>query len=168
MLEDNAEYLSTIWYTGSRKKTTFKEIISIIDERLEKGATIYIGSDSFPSKGKVCFATTICLHGNGTRGRYFFFKENLSPSSYKNLVTRITEETRRSVRVAELLMTNHDIEPSNIELHLDVSPFASNNGTSKHSEMLKGYVSGYGLECKLKPNAWASQTVADKHSKWEE
>ena len=35
MLEDNAEYLSTTWYTGSRKKTTFKEIISIIDERVD-------------------------------------------------------------------------------------------------------------------------------------
>ena len=52
-----------------------------------------------------------------------------------------------------------------IELHLDVSPFAAKEGTSKFSEMLKGYVQGYGFECKLKPNAWASQSVADRHSK---
>ena len=57
------------------------------------------------------------------------------------------------------------IKPHNIELHLDVSPFSANNGTSKFSEMLRGYVVGFGLDCKLKPNAWAGQTVADKHSK---
>jgi predicted RNase H-related nuclease YkuK (DUF458 family) len=31
--------------------------------------------------------------------------------------------------------------------------------------MLRGYVTGAGFECRVKPNAWASQTVADKHSK---
>ena len=55
--------------------------------------------------------------------------------------------------------------PENIELHLDVSPFAANNGTSKYSDMLKGYVQGYGVNYRLKPDAWASQTIADKHSK---
>ena len=165
MLEDSKERTTIKWYTGSRNKINFKDITNIIKERITKGATVYIGSDSFVSRGKVCFATTICLHGNGTRGRYFFFKENLDPAVYTNLVTRITEETRRSIKVAEILMSNHGVDPTNIEVHLDVSPFSSNNGTSKHSEMLKGYVSGYGLECKLKPFAWASQSVADKHSK---
>jgi len=165
MLEDSDKQPTHMWYTGSRNKIKFKEIASVVKESIIKGATVYIGSDSFVSQGIVCFATTICLHGNNTIGRYFFFKEDLNPAVYTNLVTRITEETRRSIKIAELLMNDHDINPSNIEVHLDVSPFTSNNGTSKHSEMLKGYVSGYGLECKLKPNAWASQTVADKHSK---
>ena len=37
----------------------------------------------------------------------------------------------------------------------------------KHDEtdMLKGYVQGYGVDYRLKPDAWASQTIADKHSK---
>ena len=62
-------------------------------------------------------------------------------------------------------MTEYKFHPDILELHLDVSPFHARNGTSKFSEMLKGYVQGYGLECKLKPDAWASQTIADKHSK---
>ena len=53
--------------------------------------------------------------------------------------------------------------PQDIELHLDVSPFGTNNGTSRLFEMLKGYVQGYGFECRLKPNVWASQSVADRH-----
>ena len=153
------------WHTGSNHQIKFDEIKDIILEYVDRGARIYIGSDSFITQGKVCFASTICLHGPSLGGRYFFFRENLKTSHFLQLVSRITEETRRSVEIAEVLMSECMINPKNIELHLDVSPFQAKNGTSRFSEMLKGYVIGFGLDCKLKPNAWAGQTVADKHSK---
>ena len=153
------------WHTGSNHQIKFDEIKEIILEYVDRGARIYIGSDSFITQGKVCFASTICLHGPSLGGRYFFFRENLKTSHFLQLVSRITEETRRSVEIAEVLMSECMINPKNIELHLDVSPFQAKNGTSRFSEMLKGYVIGFGLDCKLKPNAWAGQTVADKHSK---
>ena len=81
------------------------------------------------------------------------------------MVSRITEETRRSIEIASLLIEEYDYDPSFIEVHLDVSPFTAGNATSKFSEMLKGYVQGHGLDYKLKPDAWASQSIADKHSK---
>lgn len=153
------------WHTGSNSRIKFEEIKDIVLEYVDRGAKVYIGSDSFITQGKVCFASTICLHGPSLGGRYFFFRENLISGHFLQLVTRITEETRRSVELAEILMSECLIDPENIELHLDVSPFQANNGTSKFSEMLKGYVVGFGLDCKLKPNAWAGQTIADKHSK---
>ena len=153
------------WHTGSNRQIKFEEIKKIILDYINRGARIYIGSDSFITQGKVCFASTICLHGPSLGGRYFFFRENLKTSHFLQLVTRITEETRRSVELAEILMSECHIDPTNIELHLDVSPFQANNGTSRFSEMLKGYVIGFGLDCKLKPNAWAGQTIADRHSK---
>jgi predicted RNase H-related nuclease YkuK (DUF458 family) len=153
------------WHTGSNHQIKFDEIKDIILEYVDRGARIYIGSDSFITQGKVCFASTICLHGPSLGGRYFFFRENLKTSHFLQLVSRITEETRRSVEIAEVLMSECMINPKNIELHLDVSPFQAKNGTSRFSEMLRGYVIGFGLDCKLKPNAWAGQTVADKHSK---
>jgi predicted RNase H-related nuclease YkuK (DUF458 family) len=159
MLEDKN------WNTGSNIKITFNEIQKIIKQYIKDGAKIYIGSDSFNSRDKVCFASAICLYGKGLKGRYFFCRENVPDNNFIQLVTRITEETRRSVEIAEILMDSYCISPANIELHLDVSPFNANNGTSKFSEMLKGYVKGYGLDCKLKPDAWAGQTIADKHSK---
>lgn len=153
------------WYTGSNNPINLNDITEIIVDYVNRGAKIYIGSDSFITQGKVCFASTICLHGTSMGGRYFFFKEFEKSKHFLQLVTRITEETRRSVEIAEMLMSKCSIDPENIELHLDVSPFQAKNGTSKFSEMLKGYVVGFGLECKLKPNAWAGQTVADKHTK---
>ena len=154
-----------VWFTGSEESINVDQIRKITLEYISKGAKVYIGSDSFITQGKVCFASAICLHANNLGGRYFFFREKEIARFYVNLVSRITEETRRSVEIASVLMEDWGVHPKDIELHLDVSPFSANNGTSKFSEMLKGYVVGFGLDCKLKPNAWAGQTIADKHSK---
>ncbi len=153
------------WVTGGDKDIDFYDLLKTTREYLKTGSKIFIGSDSFITRKKVCFASAICLHGGEKGGRYFFYKENLPKTQFINLVGRITEETRRSVEIACLFMGEYNIEPSNIELHLDVSPFSANNSTSKYSDMLKGYVQGFGVDYRLKPDAWASQTIADKHSK---
>lgn len=153
------------WTTGSNKNIDFYEVLKIIKTHTLKGSKVFIGSDSFISSRKVCFATAICLYGGQAPSRYFFFKEKVESNRFKHLVSRITEETRRSVEVGCFLMEEYNFDPQLIELHLDISPFAAGNATSKFSDMLKGYVQGYGFEYQLKPNAWASQSIADRHSK---
>ena len=153
------------WITGSGQQIDFYEILKILKYNTLKGSRIFIGTDSFVSNNKICFASAVCLYGTGGPSRYFFFKEKVKKRPFNVLVTRITEEVRRSVELAEYIMETNDIESENIELHIDVSPFNMNNGTSRFSDMLRGYVTGAGFECRVKPNAWASQTVADKHSK---
>lgn len=153
------------WVCGNNKQIDFYDMLRLTREYIQKGAKVFIGSDSFISRDKVCFASAVCLHGGEEGGRYFFFKDFLAKPQYSQLVTRITEETRRSVEIACLFMDEYGINPQNIELHLDVSPFGTNNGTSRYSDMLKGYVQGFGVDYRLKPDAWASQTIADKHSK---
>ena len=152
------------WVTGSDGHIDFYDLLKLTREYIRSGAKIFIGSDSFISKNKVCFASAICLHGGEHGGRYFFYKDFLPKPQFSQIATRITEETRRSVEIACLFMNEYNINPQNIELHLDVSPFGANNATSKYSDMLKGYVQGFGVDYRLKPNAWASQTIADKHS----
>ena len=153
------------WSTGSDSDIDFYEMLKIIKDYVTKGSKVFIGSDSFITQKKVCFASTICLYGENIPGRYFFFRENLPSKQFSALVSRITEETRRSVEIGCLLMDEYGFDPQNIELHLDVSPFSAGNATSKFSDMLKGYVQGYGFDYRLKPDAWASQSIADKHSK---
>ena len=153
------------WVTGSDSEIDFYDLLKLTREYVRKGAKIFIGSDSFISREKVCFASAVCLHGGEENGRYFFYKQFLPKQQFSQLVARITEETRRSVEIACLFMDEYKIDPQDIELHLDVSPFGANNGTSKYSDMLKGYVQGFGVDYRLKPDAWASQTIADKHSK---
>ena len=153
------------WTTGDHKSIDFYDLLNLSREYVRRGARIFIGSDSFINKENICFASALCLHGGKDGGRYFFFKDFVPKAQYSQLVARITEETRRSVEIASMLMDEYSFDPNTIELHLDVSPFSANNATSKYSDMLKGYVQGYGLSCRLKPNAWASQSIADKHSK---
>lgn len=157
--------METNWSTGSGRKVGFSEIINQIKTCVARGGKIFIGSDSFISKRKVTFATAICLHGDNRGGRYFFARAHEPLSHYRVLVSRITEEVRRSVELAEHIMEEHSINPQSFELHIDVSPFEMRKATSRFSEMLSGYVVGAGFACRIKPNAWASQTVADKHSK---
>tara|TARA_Y100000592_G_scaffold50021_1_gene79213 strand:- start:19207 stop:19692 length:486 start_codon:yes stop_codon:yes gene_type:complete len=153
------------WITGSGDNIDFYELLKILKQHVSHGSRIFIGSDSFNSQKKTCFATAVCLHGGDLGARYFFFKENINKHKFANLVSRITEETRRSIEVASMLIQEYKFNVSNIELHLDVSPVSAGQGTSRFSDMLSGYVQGYGLGFRLKPDAWASQSVADKHSK---
>ncbi len=153
------------WITGSGNVIDFYQILSILKSYLIKGSRIFIGTDSFISNGKVCFATALCLHGPDQPGRYFFYRDNENSNSFKVLVSRITEEVNRSLELAQLLIQEYKIESSFIQLHMDISTSDSGNATSKFSDMLKGYVQGFGLDYRLKPDAWASQSIADKHSK---
>jgi predicted RNase H-related nuclease YkuK (DUF458 family) len=153
------------WISGSGLKYNFLEILDILKTSTSNGSKIFIGTDSFISNKKVCFASALCLHSENVKGRYFFVKENLPVLKYKNLATRITEEARRSVEIGCFLMEKYKFDPSIIELHLDISPFSAGNATSKFSDMLKGYVQAFGFKYQTKPNAWASQSIADRHSK---
>ena len=154
------------WSTGSGNALTLQEVLRKISDHLKnKDKKIFIGSDSHMTKKKVCFVTTVCLLSDRKGGKYFFYKENEAYNAFSALPVRITEEVRRSIELAEYITKNYDVSSNSIELHLDVSPLSAKNGTSKLSEMLKGYVQGYGFGCVLKPDAWASQSVADRHSK---
>ena len=153
------------WITGSGHSIDFYEILKLLKDYTLKGSKVFIGTDSFVSNKKVCYATAICLAGSGLKGRYFFFKDFLPKKKNNPLIYRITEEASRSVQVGCLLMEEYGFSSDLIELHLDVSPSNKNHATSKFSDMLKGFVQGYGFDYKLKPNAWASQSIADRHSK---
>ena len=96
------------WNTGSDKVVDFYEILKIVKTHTLKGSKIFIGSDSFLTNKKVCFASAICLYGGEDPSRYFFFRENLNNQSFKVLISRITEETRRSVELACLLMEEYN------------------------------------------------------------
>ena len=77
----------------------------------------------------------------------------------------MAEEARLSVDLAIDLNSKYQIPLHMIEIHLDVSPLDKGSKTSIFSDALKGYVRGAGFRCEIKPNAWASQSVADRHSK---
>lgn len=155
------ECIMSEWLTGGGDSITIEDIIRIARDYEGK---VYLGTDSFISKDKCVFASAICLHGAlGSRGgRYFFRKQIVKKNKFTTIVQRVTREVERTLDIATLLYENNVYD---LEIHIDVSPPQSATKTSKFSDMLKGYVQGSGFDCKIKPHAWASTSIADKHSK---
>jgi len=155
----------TTWYTGNNNNITFNDIIEQIKKHTLLNGTIYLGTDSFFIKNKCIFATAICLYGADKQkgGRYFYTKSSLSKKQFPELSIRMIKEAENTINLANTIM--YDIPSAKLELHLDISPQESREGTSHLAKMLIGYVKGSGYECKIKPDAFAAASIADKHSK---
>ena len=157
--------MSQLWRTGEGNTVSFNDMLAAIKRHVTKNGLIYIGTDSFISKNKCTFASAICLHGADEQvgGKYFFRKVSFTREKFGGLVQRITQEVQQSIEIA--LMVTDSVPDAEIELHLDISPANKQHGTSQFADMLTGFAKGSGFNVKIKPNAWASQSVADKHSK---
>ena len=153
------------WYNSNGKEFILRDIINITKLHSQNNGKIYIGTDSFINKSKCVFATAICLHGANKQvgGKYFFRRVSFEREKFSELVYRITHEVQQSIEIA--LVITAIVPDAEIELHLDISPANKQNGTSQYADMLTGFARGSGFNFKIKPNAWASQSVADKHSK---
>lgn len=153
------------WFTGSGEQITFEEIIEIIIAHDAKNGKVSIGTDSFVKKENCTFSMAICLHNAVGQhgGRYFIKRTNFKKNNFPNLLQRILTETQNSVDLGIQLLQL--IPQLSIEIHLDVSESGKGKKTSKFADMLTGYAKGAGFDYKIKPYAFAAQTVADKHSK---
>jgi len=153
------------WFTGSGARVSFEEIIGLVEHHAKAGGTVYIGSDSFLHKRECVFSTAICLRSaSGQQGGRYFIKRNIFKSGkFTTLMVRIMAEVQNSIDVGMELL--RFCPQMNIELHLDVSSSNKNTKTSKFSDMLIGYANGNGFKCKIKPDAFAASSIADKHSK---
>ena len=156
---------NTNWNTGSKTKVDYNTIILQIKEHSKQNGTVYIGTDSFFIKNKCIFATAICLYGADKQkgGNYFFTKTKLNKKQFPELSIRMIKEAEKTINLANNIIEL--VPDAKLELHLDISPQENNEGTSHLANMLIGYVKGSGYECRVKPDAFAAASIADRHSK---
>lgn len=153
-----------MWYTGSGYEIDFKQILIQIKKHSNDEGKVFIGCDSQLVRSKCVFSTVICLHGaKGQRGGYYFFnRENLVAKEFPTVLMRLTKEVEKSIEMASMISDiGNEID---IEIHIDASS-KEGEKSSKIADMLIGYAKGAGFKCRIKPDAWASNSVADKHSK---
>ena len=153
------------WLTGSGESIEFSEMFLIIKDYVKRGGKIFIGTDSQLSIDSCTFATAICLHGAtgpSSGGRYFFQRTTRSQDQYKILKVRIMQEVHRSIEIALQLFEENP--GADIEIHLDVGT-TDRSKTRAYVDELRGWTQSVGFKCRVKPNAWASASVADKHTK---
>lgn len=143
----------------------FDEVITFIREN--DGYSIYVGCDSHSAKGendKYLFAIVVCLISNGKnrKGNRYFYSRGIHKRKFSSLKDRLTEEVSFSAQVA---LDIKKIFPNKvITLHADSSKDKKNK-SSQFTEMFKSWALGIGCKFASKPDAWASTSIADKHSK---
>ena len=160
----NKELLSdNYWTDADGTKTTFKHMLSMIEDYVKCGKSIYVGSDSMRYTAKCIFVTAICLHDNeNRRSHYFYSRHKTDPGSFCDLRSRIFKEVEDSLEVGAML--NDLISEASIEIHIDIGK-GKKSRTRKYFDTVSGWVKSLGFVFKTKPNSWASSSVADWHTK---
>jgi len=155
---------------GSLKiNKVIEELFNYISEKPEKFYDIIVGCDS-SSGEEPHFPVVIVVLRVGEGGRFFLKKVSYKDRKFYNWKTRILEEVFLSCQLALYLRENFEkkIQSSKQKIyyqfryiHVDVGE----NGQTKN--MIKeatGLIQGNGFEPKIKPEAFAAATVADKFS----
>jgi predicted RNase H-related nuclease YkuK (DUF458 family) len=152
------------WYTGNGHPTTIENIHNTIKQYSKKNGKVYIGSDSFIQKKFCVLSSVICLYNEEERGGgiYFYSRENLLKKDFPTLTQRLIHEATNSIELG--MGISEEIPNVKLELHLDVNSDRK-AASNKLADSLSGYVKASGFDCKIKPEAWAASTIADKHSK---
>ena len=153
-----------MWFSGSGVETNLEDILYHINKHSKHKGIVFIGCDSQIIKSQCIFSTVICLHGaEGQSGGYYFYKrEKLKRKPFPTMLTRLSKEVEKSITMGyEILEKYPNID---IEIHIDASS-KKEQKTNQWADMLMGYAKGAGFKCKIKPEAWASNSIADKHSK---
>lgn len=152
-----------VWLDDQGKEYTDQFIKEEIESYVKLGGKIYVGSDSMLYSDNCSFACVIAFHNNSHKiAKYYFKRFKRSVGNYKNLRVKILEEVALSIQVANFVI---NLCPSaDVELHVDIGT-SKRSATSKMFNLIKGWVLGTGFKLKVKPESWASSSIADWHTK---
>jgi len=138
---------------------------------------VYIGTDSQRRRGGYNFATAIVIALFESMGRDKFGKEifkgrggiKLGATYFDGnqvkgrpgVKERMLKEVSKSIEVAYEISPLLDLYDIPLEIHADVNPDIRFDSNKALSEAV-GYIMGMGYEFKVKPDAWAASSGADR------
>ena len=152
------------WKTGQKEIVNIETILSILKE-VSKSSNhkIIIGSDSVKLGYDFIFTKAICVMNEEFYDRrYFYYRTKIKDDSYLDLSKRLLKETTDSIDLA--LKVQKEISNANIEIHADVNENLIHK-SSKYKNMIVGYISGCGFDCKIKPHSFVASGIADCHTR---
>lgn len=153
------------WKNGKREIVKYEDIMSILKEvETWKKHKIIVGTDSVKLNDSFIFTNTICiLNDFGKYNRtYFYNRKKIKDDSFYTLSKRLMKETTDSIEIAMFLQTS--LTKPNIEIHIDVNT-EEKYKSSKFKNILIGYVTGCGFECRVKPESFVASSIADNHTR---
>ena len=144
------------------------EILAYLSERPEKFYDIIVGCDS-SSDETPDFPVAVVILRKGEGGRFFLKRVSyLSKKKFYNWKTRVLEEVLLSCELALFLRENLEeklkakvFDYQFRYIHADVG---ENGDTRDMIKEVVGLIRGNGFEPKIKPEAFAATSVADRYS----
>lgn len=153
----------TLWTKPEGSTISSESFLKEAKNLISCGSKVYIGTDSMLRGDNCVFVTVIAFHDNSKKIAKFFYKRiRAENSKYRNLKNKITEEVSLSMQAAQKI---NDLSPSTpIELHVDIGKNQKNK-TKVMLSTVSGWVTGMGYDLKIKPESWASSSIADSFTK---
>jgi len=152
-----------VWCDADGRNVKHIAIIDELKKYTSMGGKIYVGADSMYRNTKCVFACTIALHDAKQKiAKYYFKKERDNTNKYKDLAVKINKEVDLAVSTA--IQIRDEIPNCDIEIHVDIGK-KKKNTTKFLVNQIRGWVTGLGFVCCIKPNSWASSDIADWHTK---
>jgi len=143
----------------SNRTYTKEEFLEQVKEYDRKGFDAYIGTDSKIVSKKVSIASAIIFHNSNSGGKIFYIRDKVNRRECPSLRSRMLLEAYRSI---ELAMELEQYLHHGLEIHLDIGDDIFKNKTSAYEKELRALVTGQGYTCEIKPNSWASSSIADR------
>jgi hypothetical protein len=156
----------TRFFSPTKGPVTFHEmiedVVSIMQQDTDYAYEVIVGTDSHPSRGDIDFVTAIIVRRVGKGGRYFWSRS--CEGQYHDLSHRIYREAILSFDWAKAIMESlekYTMLDFNLEIHVDVG---RNGKTRSLIDGVVGMIVGGGFPVKIKPDAYAASSVADKYT----
>jgi predicted RNase H-related nuclease YkuK (DUF458 family) len=141
---------------------SYSEFLKIVKDLDKDGYSTYVGTDSQKFKDKVSMVSCVCLYKQSVGSKIFYIKENMKKELIPTLRARILYEAYRSIEIA--IEMDRQIY-GQLVVHLDVGADAIKNKTARFEKELQILVRAQGFGCEIKPNSWASSSIADRFTK---
>jgi len=152
----------TNWSSGVGSTHTWEDILKDVSDSIEHGARIFVGADSVKEQKDCTFVVTVCIYNPGAGGRYYFNRFKQPTKTFPSLRARIFQEAAEAIETTLAILDALPHAP--VEIHLDVNR-DKKHATGTFSEQVVGYARSIGVDCKIKPDSWASSDIADKHTR---
>lgn len=141
------------------KKELVKEIENFILADKRYSYRVLVGTDSEYFDHHIDFVSVIVIHRVGYGARYFWRRQIVN--SKFGLNERLWQEALLSLNISQELLkilTGRNLD-FRFELHLDLGNIGKSSSSVKE---IINLVRGYGLEVKIKPEAYAASKIADR------
>lgn len=158
--------MSGLFHNPTVGRLTFNEAVASITAEMEKDPKahyeILIGTDSSSGPEDVDFVSAIVIHKLGKGARYFWTRtrEKRVPSLRQKIWREAWMSFELAQRVLEAL-TSFSLLQFNLEIHVDIG---ENGRTKEMIDEVVGMIMGSGLAVRIKPQAYAASSVADKYT----